>query len=170
MSKKIFESWRKYLEEVEREDISVIPIDPELDVQDWEEDEAEENEDYKTVIDQAYKITNIRHSFSNELSFVAVDLNDNNKVYGAIYSGVSGNVYSFDLEVSPEAQGMGVASSLINAVMEQYEFYKEAYGDELKMQVHVINKVLVNHLIKKGFKIVEESNGEWLLEFKESEE
>ena len=77
------------------------------------------------------------------------------------------DAYSFDLEVSPEAQGMGVASSLINEVMEQYEEYKGAYGDELKMQVHVINKVLVNHLIKKGFEIVEESNGEWLLEFKE---
>ena len=168
MTKKIFENWQKYLEEVEREDISIMPIDPELDIQDWEEDEAEENEDYETVVDQAYKITNIRPS--SQLSFVAVDLNDNNKVYGAIYSGVSGNVFSFDLEVNPEAQGMGVASSLINEVMKQYEEYKEAYGDELKMQVHVINKVLVNHLIMKGFKIVEESNGEWLLEFKESEE
>jgi len=167
MTKKIFENWQKYLEEVEREDISIMPIDPELDIQDWEEDEAEEDEDYESVMDQAYKITNIRPSSSNELSFVAVDLNDNNKVYGAIYSGVSGDAYSFDLEVSPEAQGMGVASSLINEVMEQYEEYKEAYGDELKMQVHVINKVLVNHLIKKGFEIVEESNGEWLLEFKE---
>ena len=170
MTKKIFENWQKYLEEVEREDISIMFINPELEIQDWEEDEAEENEDYETVVDQAYKITNIRPSSSNELSFVAVDLNDNNKVYGAIYSGVSGDAYSFDLEVSPEAQGMGVASSLINEVMEQYERYKEAYGDELKMQVHVINKVLVNHLINKGFKIVEESNGEWLLEFKESEE
>tara|TARA_R100000234_G_scaffold52098_1_gene31259 strand:- start:196 stop:702 length:507 start_codon:yes stop_codon:yes gene_type:complete len=168
MTKKIFENWQKYLEEVEREDISIMPIDPELDIQDWEEDEEEENEDYETVVDQAYKITNIRPS--SPLSFVAVDLNDNNKVYGAIYSGVSGNVFSFDLEVNPEAQGMGVASSLINEVMKQYEEYKEAYGDELKMQVHVINKVLVNHLIEKGFKIVEESNGEWLLEFKESEE
>ena len=168
MTKKIFENWQKYLEEVEREDISIMPIDPELDIQDWEEDEAEENEDYETVVDQAYKITNIRPT--SQLSFVAVDLNDNNKVYGAIYSGVSGNVFSFDLEVNPEAQGMGVASSLINEVMKQYEEYKEAYGDELKMQVHVINKVLVNHLIEKGFKIVEESNGEWLLEFKESEE
>ena len=168
MTKKIFENWQKYLEEVEREDISIMPIDPELDIQDWEEDEAEENEDYETVVDQAYKITNIRTS--SQLSFVAVDFNDNNKVYGAIYSGVSGNVFSFDLEVNPEAQGMGVASSLINEVMKQYEEYKEAYGDELKMQVHVINKVLVNHLIEKGFKIVEESNGEWLLEFKESEE
>ena len=167
MTKKIFENWQKYLEEVEREDISIMPIDPELDIQDWEEDEAEEDEDYESAMDQAYKITNIRPSSSNELSFVAVDLNDNNKVYGAIYSGVSGDAYSFDLEVSPEAQGVGVASSLINEVMEQYEEYKEAYGDELKMQVHVINKVLVNHLIKKGFEIVEESNGEWLLEFKE---
>lgn len=167
MTKKIFENWQKYLEEVEREDISIMPIDPELNIQDWEEDEAEEDEDYESAMDQAYKITNIRPSSSNELSFVAVDLNDNNKVYGAIYSGVSGDAYSFDLEVSPEAQGMGVASSLINEVMEQYEEYKEAYGDELKMQVHVVNKVLVNHLIKKGFEIVEESNGEWLLEFKE---
>ena len=167
MTKKIFENWQKYLEEVEREDISIMAIDPELPIQEWEEDEAEEDEDYESAMDQAYKITNIRPSSSNELSFVAVDLNDNNKVYGAIYSGVSGNTYSFDLEVSPEAQGMGVASSLINEVMEQYEEYKEAYGDELKMQVHVVNKVLVNHLIKKGFEIVEESNGEWLLEFKE---
>jgi ribosomal protein S18 acetylase RimI-like enzyme len=167
MTKKIFENWQKYLEEVEREDISIMPIDPELPIQEWEEDEAEEDEDYESAMDQAYKITNIRPSSSNELSFVAVDLNDNNKVYGAIYSGVSGDAYSFDLEVSPEAQGMGVASSLINEVMEQYEEYKEAYGDELKMQVHVVNKVLVNHLIKKGFEIVEESNGEWLLEFKE---
>ena len=167
MTKKIFENWQKYLEEVEREDISIMPIDPELNIQDWEEDEAEEDEDYESAMDQAYRITNIRPSSSNELSFVAVDLNDNNKVYGAIYSGVSGDAYSFDLEVSPEAQGMGVASSLINEVMEQYEEYKEAYGDELKMQVHVVNKVLVNHLIKKGFEIVEESNGEWLLEFKE---
>ena len=167
MTKKIFENWQKYLEEVEREDISIMAIDPELPIQEWEEDEAEEDEDYESAMDQAYKITNIRPSSSNELSFVAVDLNDNNKVYGAIYSGVSGDAYSFDLEVSPEAQGMGVASSLINEVMEQYEEYKEAYGDELKMQVHVVNKVLVNHLIKKGFEIVEESNGEWLLEFKE---
>jgi ribosomal protein S18 acetylase RimI-like enzyme len=167
MTKKIFENWQKYLEEVEREDISIMAIDPELPIQEWEEDEAEEDEDYESAMDQAYKITNIRPSSSNELSFVAVDLNDNNKVYGAIYSGVSGNTYSFDLEVSPEAQGMGVASNLINEVMEQYEEYKEAYGDELKMQVHVINEVLVNHLIKKGFEIVEESNGEWLLEFKE---
>ena len=162
MTKKIFENWQKYLEEVEREDISIMAIDSELSIQEWEEDE-----DYESAMDQAYKITNIRPSSSNELSFVAVDLNDNNKVYGAIYSGVSGNTYSFDLEVSPEAQGMGVASSLINEVMEQYEEYKEAYGDELKMQVHVINEVLVNHLIKKGFEIVEESNGEWLLEFAE---
>jgi len=167
MTKKIFENWQKYLEEVEREDISIMAIDPELPIQEWEEDEAEEDEDYESAMDQAYKITNIRPSFSNELSFVAVDLNDNNKVYGAIYSGVSGNTYSFDLEVSPEAQGMGVASNLINEVMGQYEEYKEAYGDELKMQVHVINEVLVNHLIKKGFEIVEESNGEWLLEFAE---
>jgi len=167
--KLLLENWKKYLEEVEREDISVMSIDPELDVQEWEEDEAEENEDYETVVNQAHKITNIRPSSSNDLSFVAVDLNDNNKVYGAIYSGISGNVYSFDLEVSPEAQGMGVASSLINEVMEQYEYYKEAYGEDLKMEVHVINKVLVEHLIKKGFEVVEESKGEWLMRYKEGE-
>jgi hypothetical protein len=39
--KLLLENWKKYLEEVEREDISVMSIDPDLDVQDGEEDYPE---------------------------------------------------------------------------------------------------------------------------------
>jgi ribosomal protein S18 acetylase RimI-like enzyme len=171
--KELFESWKQFLEEVKKEEISIMGVNSEDGIQEWEEEEYEENEDYISVVDQAYSITKIRPSRANDLSFVAVDLNDNNKVYGAIYSGVSGGVsdgvYSFDLEVHPDAQGMGIASELIDAAMENYEQYKEYY-ENLKMEVHVINKFLVNHLIKKGFEIAEESKGEWLMRYKEVEE
>ena len=167
--KKLFENWKQFLEEVKKEEISIMPVNSEDGIQEWEEEENEENEDYISVVDQAYSITKIRPSSANDLSFVAVDLNDNNKVYGAIYSGVSGDVYSFDLEVHPDAQGMGIASELIDAAMEGYKEYKEYY-ENLKMEVHVINKFLVNHLIKKGFEIAEESKGEWLMRYKGVEE
>ena len=39
--KLLLENWKKYLEEVEREDISVMSIDPDLDVQDGKEDYPE---------------------------------------------------------------------------------------------------------------------------------
>jgi len=39
--KLLLENWKKYLEEVEREDISAMSIDPDLDVQDGEEDYPE---------------------------------------------------------------------------------------------------------------------------------
>jgi len=173
MSDEILENWKSYLEEVERSDITIYGIDSEEHIQDWEEEEVEEDEDYVPVVDQAWKITTI--GTSKDLAFVAVDLTDNNKVYGAAYFSRSGNDYSFDVEVHPDAQGMGVAGELIDACIERYKEYYDSYhdsyyDDELpKLGVHVVNKNLVKHLIKKGFKIDRKSpNGEeWWMEYVE---
>jgi ribosomal protein S18 acetylase RimI-like enzyme len=173
MVDEIIESWKSYLEEVEMSDITIYGIDSEEYIQDWEEEEVEEVEDYVPVVDQAYKITTIRTS--KDLAYVAVDLMDNNKVYGAAYFSRHGNNYSFDIEVHPDARRMGVAGKLIDACIELYKqdydiFYDSGYDSELpKLEVHVVNEKLVNHLKNKGFKVVSTSpnHDEWWMKYVE---
>jgi len=150
---------------VGKDRLSVMGVDSEAYYQDWEE-EYEDDEDYVPVVDQAAEFTKIGIVSAHDLSYVAVDLNDSNKTYGALFSGVSGDTFSWDVSVHPDARGMGVASDLIDAAIEEYEGWRNVY-DDLSMKVHVVNPVLVKHLERKGFKIVEESRGEFLMEFQD---
>ena len=155
-----------WLNEVERSDISIMNIDQDEYIQDWEEEEAEEiGEEYIPVVTQAEEITTIGIEGRKELSAVAVDLNDENKVYGVLYTGMVGDQFSFDVQVAPEAQGKRVASDLIDEAMDRFEFYQEAYGDDIKMVAHVVNPHLINHLNRKGFEIIEKVGSEVWMEF-----
>ena len=150
---------------VDKSQISVWGIDHEAYYQDWEE-EYEDDEDYVPVVDQVAEFTKIGIVSAHDLNYVAVDINDSNKAYGALFSGVLGDKFSWDVSVHPDARGMGVASDLIDAAIEEYKQLRDVY-DDLSMKVHVVNPVLVKHLERKGFKIVEENRGEFLMEFQD---
>lgn len=160
-----------WLNEVERSDISIMNIDQDEYIQDWEEEEAEEiGEEYIPVLTQAEEITTIGIEGRKELSAVAVDLNDENKVYGVLYTGMVGDQFSFDVQVAPEAQGKRVASDLIDEAMDRFEFAQEAYGDDIKMVAHVVNPHLINHLNRKGFEIIEKVGSEVWMEYRANNE
>jgi ribosomal protein S18 acetylase RimI-like enzyme len=104
-------------------------------------------------------------SYRKEPSIVAADL-DEEIVYGAIWSSFIDDTYSFDIIVSDEARGLGVGSALIDRAIQSFDFYRD-YHDDPKMEVHVVNPILVNTFLKKGFVIEEIIGNEYIMRLKD---
>jgi len=83
----------------------------------------------------------------NTLSQVALE---KDKVVGALWTNISGDVFSFDIVVSKDQQGKGVGSKLVDAAIREFNEMKDAYPD-LKYQVKSVNEAMTRILRRKGF-------------------
>lgn len=87
------------------------------------------------------------------LRSVLVDTKEK-KVIGALWVSEGGSDFSFDIAIDSSYQNMGLSSKLIESAISEYEYQKEAYGDNFKMNVDVINPKLAQILEKKyGFHV-----------------
>ena len=93
---------------------------------------------------------------SNDLAYIAL-MGD--KLIGATWIGVAG-VFSFDIVVDSDYQGIGVGSRLIDMVMNKYKSRVELSGGDYGIRVNVVNDKLKDYLIKKYGLVVDgnESN------------
>lgn len=90
---------------------------------------------------------------SNDLAYIAL-MGD--KLIGCTWIGVAG-VFSFDIVIDSEYQGIGVGSRLIDMVMSKYKSRVELSGGDYGIRVNVVNDNLKGYLIKK-YGLVEDSN------------
>lgn len=90
---------------------------------------------------------------SNDLAYIAL-IGD--KLIGATWIGFAG-VFSFDIVVDSEYQGIGVGSRLIDMVMSKYKSRVELSGGNYGIRVNVVNDDLKGYLIKK-YGLVEDGN------------
>lgn len=108
------------------------------------------------IYDQAIKIArdnNIRIDNSKELSGYIIE---DNEVVGALFEYVNNEIYSFDIVISKMMQRRGYGKELVQYGMQQYEVYKEAYGDDLKLDIDVVNPYMKDLLLKHfDFRIIQ---------------
>ena len=90
---------------------------------------------------------------SNDLAYIAL-MGD--KLIGCTWIGVAG-VFSFDIVVDSEYQGIGVGSRLIDMVMDKYKSRVKLAGGDYGIRVNVVNDDLKGYLIKK-YGLVEDKN------------
>ena len=90
---------------------------------------------------------------SNDLAYIAL-MGD--KLIGATWIGVAG-VFSFDIVVDSDYQGLKVGSRLIDMVMDKYESRVKLSGGDYGIRVNVVNDNLKEYLIKK-YGLVEDGN------------
>ena len=104
-----------------------------------------------------------------ELNGLLIDTN-NNKVIGAIWVTNDNETFSFDIAIDSGYQNMGLSHELIQAAIDEFNFRKDMYGDEFKMEVDVINPKLAKILANKyGFyKVADISQDRILMSLDES--
>jgi hypothetical protein len=79
----------------------------------------------------------------------------NQKVVGALYGGLRGKVFEFDVMVDKNEKPKGlqkdtIGSKLIKFGIEEFKPYKEM-SDEYKLQLDVVNPNLISYLERLGF-------------------
>jgi GNAT superfamily N-acetyltransferase/cation transport regulator ChaC len=128
----------------------------------------------KKILKQADKLRNkvqLGISSTMNLSMAAVD-QKTFKLYGLIYTSFQDGDYSFDVLVDPDARGKGIAGKLIDAAVSDFHELRDIYGFENpKMNVNVVNQLLVSTLEKRGFVVVNEfhthsgNDSQWIMEY-----
>ena len=101
------------------------------------------NQSEKIVNDSGIKIIG-----NKELQYIAVQ---DNKIVGVLYYGTSPD-FDFDIAVNNKYQRQGIAKDFVQIVLDEFEYTKEAYGDEYRIETNVVNKNLANYLKTLGFK------------------
>ena len=81
----------------------------------------------------------------NDLAYIAL-MGD--KLIGATWIGFAG-VFSFDIVVDSNYQGIGIGSKLIDMVMDKYESRVKLSGGDYGIRVNVVNDNLKTYLINK---------------------
>ena len=72
--------------------------------------------------------------------------------------------YSFDIVVSPQFQKLGLGKKLLKFALDSYSENKQAYGEDYKMKLDVVNPVMESMLRSRGFKEVGRERGITLME------
>lgn len=83
-----------------------------------------------------------------------VDL-ESNELVGAAFFGVDlgSGVYSFDVGVLPEYEGLGIGGELVRVCLHDYAELAEDYPEELRLIVDVVNPVMRAMLLKRGLRV-----------------
>ncbi|MGA0844824.1 MAG: GNAT family N-acetyltransferase, partial [Arenicellales bacterium] len=128
---------------------------------------GEFDEDYELTeqdsnrIDELEKGSGINILRGKEVA--AVTRGDNGEINGILYTELTGNEFSFDIIVAPEAQGQGIGSALIDAGISEGDTQTE-FGEFGKIKLDVVNPNMVAPLERRGFVVVEEVTGHTLME------
>ncbi len=119
------------------------------------------NEDFEEYGLDEYEVSERAHEIAKNggvtilrdknLNSVLVDLKEK-KVIGGLWVSQDHDKFSFDIALDSTYQNMGLSSNLIKQAISEYEMQKEMYGDDLVMEVDVINPKLAEILKNKyGF-------------------
>jgi len=73
------------------------------------------------------------------------------QVIGAAWESWQGNDYSFDVAVDKAWQNRGVGGKLSDLCIREFDEIKEAYGEEARMHIHVVNPIMEHVLQNRGF-------------------
>jgi ribosomal protein S18 acetylase RimI-like enzyme/predicted GIY-YIG superfamily endonuclease len=84
-------------------------------------------------------------------------------VVGALFVGTGQDHFSFDVVVDPEFQGSGIGSHLVADAENEYQTRREAFGDDYKMQVDVINPKMKSLLENRGYRVTQDLGGRWMM-------
>ncbi len=123
-----------------------------------DEDEAY-NDAHKIAKDNGINILR-----NMELSQILIDYNESEdkhvrvppKVIGGLWVSQNSSSFSFDIAIDKHYHNKGLFEMLIDAAIDEYEFNKEVYGDDFKMEVDVINPKLKEILENKyNFKVIQ---------------
>ena len=80
------------------------------------------------------------------------------KVVGALFVNEGQDNFAFDIVVDPAYQGKGIGSRLVKYAENEYQIRKQAFGDDYKIQVDVVNPTMKRILESQGYH-VEENRG-----------
>lgn len=100
---------------------------------------------------------------SNVHDFLCGHTNSKGKIISALFCGVYGGVMSFDIVVDPGYRRLGLASDLVNVVMDEYKSNQEAVPD-LVLQADAVNPSMQKILLDNGFKVTGPSNSGYNME------
>jgi len=112
--------------------------------------------DVDALINGGYALTKkstINILSDKELNTVAV-IGDS--VVGGLWTSFVDNIYSFDVIVDPEFEGLGIGSKLTDIGISDFDMYED-HG--AKMELHVVNPKMESILKKKGFYVVKDILG-----------
>ena len=148
---------RKYIRKVLKENIDTF-IGERYQLLNYSDDYNEDFEEYGLdeyeVSERALEIAKnggVTILRNKNLNSVLFDLKEK-KVIGALWVSQEHDKFSFDIALDSGYQNIGLSSNLIKAAISEYEMQKEIYGDDLKMEVDVINPKLAQILQSKyGF-------------------
>lgn len=73
----------------------------------------------------------------------------NGKVIGALYGGIRGDTFEFDIIVDKKERGKGIGAKLTDFGIEEYKAYRDV--EDYKLELDVVNPDMVHFLLKKGF-------------------
>jgi ribosomal protein S18 acetylase RimI-like enzyme len=108
--------------------------------------------DYYTDLNRIEKESGINILSDKNLSLLAIK---DERVVGALYTGLTGDEFSFYIIVDKTQRGQGIGKKLIDYGLSEFQQLPEDY--ELKLDV--VNPDLVNHLLKRGLKVVGKTGG-----------
>jgi len=130
-----------------KESYELIPYYDDVDLSDYNIDEDEAyNEAHEIAKDGGVQILR-----DKELHSLLLDTNGN-RVIGGLWVSNDSNVFSFDVAIDSGYQNIGLSDKLIVAAIDEFNQQKEVYGDDLEMEVDVINPKLASILANKyGF-------------------
>lgn len=120
-------------------------------------DEASERDiDYYDDLNRIEKESGIRILSDKNLSVIAIK---NGKAVGALYTGLSGDEFSFDIIVDKNERGQGIGNKLSNLGFSEYRDLPEGYN----LKLDVVNPNMVHYLLKKGLTVVNQIGGHTIM-------
>ena len=103
--------------------------------------------DYYDDLNRIEKESEISILSDKELNTLAIK---NDKVVGALYTGMTGNKYSFDIIVDKNFRNQGIGDKLFKFGMEEFKQLPDGYV----LRLDVVNPHWVEHHKKYGLKIL----------------
>jgi ribosomal protein S18 acetylase RimI-like enzyme len=89
---------------------------------------------------------------------------EKDKVIGVIYTQLTNDTFSFDVVVDKAHQGKGYGAKLIDSALSEFKMLKLDMP-ELKLEVEVVNKNLLNFLKKRGLVVLNVIQGTHIMAF-----
>lgn len=108
-------------------------------------DDTEVN--YHNDLNRIEKESGINILSDKNLSVLAIK---DERCIGALYTGITGNEFGFDIIVDKNEQNLGVGSKLFNIGMSEFR----DLPDDYVLKLDVVNPHWVQHHLKRGLKIV----------------
>lgn len=119
--------------------------------------------DHEDIANQAHQITTksgINILRNKELASVARD--SAGKVIGALYTSMDETEFSFDIVVSPDAQGQGVGTNLVNDAISLYKSHSIDFP-KMKLKADVVSPIMERILTRMGWKVKQKVGGHTIM-------